>query len=213
MKTLPISLSTITFTLISLCGISQSTLSCADFSITSVAPDESNPDFTLISIQMLGSTSDFINYPYVTSVSDCDGNTIASGSMFFFGQMGQTTQAYPVSAFGNDVCFPITAEFFFGNVDFENDTCLLTFDGSGLFINTKMQHTLSVFPNPASGEIQMNVAPEMIGTEYSLFDSMGRMVLSGVITTPLQRIDLGAIPKGVYVMRVANQEIKILSTQ
>jgi len=108
------------------------TINCDWFTVTGLAPDTLNVNSTLINIQMVGGFSDFINYPVISSVTDYTGDTVATGGLWFFGQMGGTTQGYPVSQLENDVCLPLTIEFVYGNESFENDTCLLTFDGTNL---------------------------------------------------------------------------------
>ena len=178
---------------------------CDLFAVTGIEPDTLNPANTLINIEMAGDPFDQVNYPFITAVTDCNGDTLAAGEMVFFGQLGQTTQGYPVSALGNDVCFPITVEFFFGttNQSFPDGmTCLLTFDGQGLSVpHVKADH-FSIFPNPTDSQIQLSYNQSMAGKAYGILDTTGGLVLSGTLSDTNARIDLSALPEGVYIVMV-----------
>ena len=146
---------------------------------------------------------DFINYPYIPVIWDCDGDSVSSGQVFFFGQIGQTTQGYPVSELSADVCFPITVQFVFGNLDFEPDTCLLTFDASALSVQLIKENEFTLFPNPTVGEVQLNISEDFIGTPYTLSDATGREVLSGTLRDKNTTLSLDSLPAGVYMLRCA----------
>jgi hypothetical protein len=178
---------------------------CNLFAVTGIEPDTLNPANTLINIEMAGDPFDQVNYPFVIAVTDCNGDSMAAGEMVFFGQLGQTTQGYPVSALGNDVCFPITVEFFFGttNQSFpDGTTCLLTFDGHGLSVPDVKADQFSIFPNPAYSEIQLSYNQSITGKAYGVFNTTGGVVLSGTLSDTNARIDLSALPEGVYIVMV-----------
>jgi hypothetical protein len=85
--------------LLSAYSTTAQSINCDLFTVSSIAPDEFDVNNTLINIQMSGDGSDFANYPLVASVTDCNGDTVATGAMFFFGQIGGTEQSYPVTMF------------------------------------------------------------------------------------------------------------------
>ena len=186
---------------------------CELLTITGIEPDSLNPGFSNIQIQMDGNPFDQINYPQVMTVQDCFGDTISTGILTFFGQLGQTTQGYQVTALSDDICFPITVEFFYGDVDDvfpEGNTCLLTFNSPGLTIEHKQADSFSVFPNPTSGEIQLSYHESMTGKVYSIFDTTGNLVLSGRLSDTNARIDLSALPEGVYVLMVDGRAKRVV---
>lgn len=69
---------------------------CASFCVTDIALD-STGTYLEIPIFFDEDPSAFINYPYVTAVTDANGDTIATGNMNFFGQFGGTIQTYNAS--------------------------------------------------------------------------------------------------------------------
>jgi len=127
-------------------------INCADFSILGFGPDAFSSGNSVIHIRLEGDSSDFISYPYVTLLIDCNGDTIATGNLSFFGQQGQTVQSYQVTGDISNACLPISVEFVYGNSNFENDTCTLTIsalppalncnDFLGIAIETDQSNTL-----------------------------------------------------------------------
>ncbi|MFN5620816.1 MAG: T9SS type A sorting domain-containing protein [Flavobacteriales bacterium] len=178
---------------------------CELFSITGIEPDSLNPGFSNIQIQMDGDPLDQINYPQVMTVQDCFGDTVSTGVLTFFGQLGQTTQGYQVTALSDNLCFPITVEFFYGDEnDFfpEGNTCLLTYFGAGLAVHDTKRDSFSVFPNPTTGEIQLSCHESLTGKTYCIVDMTGAIVLSGLVLTTNARIDVSALTPGVYLLMV-----------
>ena len=178
---------------------------CELLSITGIEPDSLNPGFSNIQIQMDGDPFDQINYPQVMTVQDCFGDTVSTGILTFFGQLGQTTQGYQVTALNDDLCFPITVEFFYGDVDDvfpQGTSCLLTFNATSIAVPDTQQDSFSVFPNPTSGEIQLSCHESLTGKTYHMFDATGVQVLSGGILTTNARIDVSALTQGVYMLMV-----------
>jgi len=200
MKTICYKLSTIAAIIINAQSVAQS-ITCDQLSITSIEPDTFNVNNTLINIQFTGEAMDFINYPFIPAVWDCNGDTVATGEIFFFGQLGQTTQGYPVSFMSADVCLPITLQFVYGDAQLVNDTCLLTY-GSGLYLETIEEDNITVFPNPTASNLQLNITERFIGQPYTLCDATGHVLQTGrfqCMTTPLS---LESLPAGAYVLQI-----------
>jgi hypothetical protein len=186
---------------------------CELFTITGIEPDSLNQGFSNINIQMAGDPFDQINYPQVMTVQDCFGDTISNGILTFFGQLGQTTQGYQVTALSNAICYPLTVEFFYGNVDDffpEGNTCLLTFNSSGLPVARHQADSFSVFPNPTTGEVQISSDKSLTGKAYSLYNLMGGMVMSGRFLDSQASIDLSRLAPGSYLLRMDGKAIQII---
>jgi len=84
---------------------------CEQFTITAINPDTLIFGDFQVSIQFSGSASEFIGYPIITSVQNCNGDTVATGILSWFGQLGQTEQEYPVTVTGDISCGPLTVNF------------------------------------------------------------------------------------------------------
>ena len=209
MKTLHITLAAIAILSSAFTGTAQ-TITCDLFTVTGLEPDTFDVNSTLINIEMAGGVSDFANYPYIPAVTDCNGDTVATGGMFFFGQIGGTEQGYPVSLLAEDVCLPLTIEFVFGNDLFENDTCLFTYGTSGLSATFNAFNQLEVFPNPTQGILQIETSFVHPGTPYIVSDQMGSIVFQGTLNSTNARIDMSGFSPGIYMLRVGNEVVKVV---
>ena len=209
MKTLHITLAAIAILSSAFTGTAQ-TITCDLFTVTGLEPDTFDVNSTLINIEMAGGVSDFANYPYIPAVTDCNGDTVATGGMFFFGQIGGTEQGYPVSLLAEDVCLPLTIEFVFGNDLFENDTCLFTYGTSGLSATFNAFNQLEVFPNPTQGILQIETSFVHPGTPYIVGDQMGSIVLQETLNSTNARIDMSGFSAGIYMLRVGNEVVKVV---
>ena len=67
--------------------------------------------------------------------------------------------------------------------------------------------TISVFPNPANNKMQLSglVYP----SEYYLFNSIGKTILTGIIK-PEQSIDVQSLKPGIYFLRIKGQSLKVI---
>jgi hypothetical protein len=200
MKTTHSLLTIVAATLLSATSIAQA-LNCDLFTITSIEPDSLNANNTIINIQMAGNSNDFINYPFIPVVWDCNGDTVATGNMFFFGQMGQSTLGYPVTALSDDVCLPITLQFVYGDEQLVNDTCLLTFGGNTLSAQSLTDNNLAIYPNPTTDHVRINTHAQLTNSPFTLFDATGRAVLSGKFIEGGTTLSLEGLPAGVYFLR------------
>ena len=118
----------IVFILLNYCStLFAQSVNCSDFSVIGVNPDTLNPNGYIVSIQFNATSNVFINYHQVSAVLDCNGDTVATGGLSFFGQFGQTTNDYPVTVSGSLACEPLNVVFVYSEDNFNDDTCLLTF--------------------------------------------------------------------------------------
>jgi hypothetical protein len=206
MKTLRITLATCALAFSAMTANAQN-ITCDIFSITGLEPDTFDVNNTLINIQMAGTEMDFINYPFIPAVWDCNGDTVASGYMFFFGQIGSTTQGYPVSALAADVCLPLTVQFVYSIGDFvsENDTCLLTFSSIDVPSQSTWFDELSAYPNPTQDDIQLSSPSSLVGKPYELYDAVGRVVLTGRYMEAKPRMKLADLKPGIYLLHIGSE--------
>lgn len=182
----------------------QSSL-CSSFTITSVYADSIHAGQYQISIDFQDTASTFVNYPYVSAVLDCGGDTVATGNMFYFGHPGGASQDYPVNAIGSMSCLPLTAVFIYGDSFGNTDTCMLTFGTTGLFKPETNETALMIYPNPTQNLVSFNTTTEDIGTAFKVVDQMGKVVLSGTIVANKTTIDLSGLSSGLYLLNLQNQ--------
>ena len=187
---------TCTFSLNSL----PTALTCGDFIPIDIEVDQSN---TLINISMLGTGNTYISNPRISFVTDCSGDTIATGFISSSGQIGLSTQGYPITPLGNTVCYPITVEFIYGNTNFETDTCLLTLDATtGTPESSIIESAISIFPNPASNEITIQTNKAIHENNYLIYDYQGNLILTGKLISENTFVDISSLSNGLYLLKI-----------
>lgn len=67
------------------------------------------------------------------------------------------------------------------------------------------KNKFTVYPNPTSAVL--NFVADDINTTYEVIDLLGQIVLKGNGTAP---IDVSALPKGSYVLKVGSEQVKFL---
>ncbi len=65
----------------------------------------------------------------------------------------------------------------------------------------------SVFPNPSSDIININLSSEMVNASFSLVDASGRIVMTQTLSNQMNVIDMATLEKGIYVIQVTNNGV------
>ena len=66
---------------------------------------------------------------------------------------------------------------------------------------------ITVYPNPAYDFITVNVRS---ATHYTISDIFGKTILTGIISSDNQQIDISELSCGLYFIKIANDSIKII---
>jgi hypothetical protein len=84
-----------------------------------------------------------------------------------------------------------------------NDAFLLKFNGISLGINETINDKLfSIYPNPAQSLVNVKADAKLIGTFYTIYDNIGKVVLSGTINAENTSVELGNLSAGIYLFSV-----------
>ena len=70
---------------------------------------------------------------------------------------------------------------------------------------------VSIYPNPTQSKINLslNYAKEV---HYKLFSPLGKQLMTGIITSGNEEIDISHLPSNIYFLKVGNQFHKVLKT-
>jgi hypothetical protein len=63
----------------------------------------------------------------------------------------------------------------------------------------------TAWPTPFTGVLHLSTDPTLHGQPYALLDPLGRTVAAGTIAQGTQALDLGALPTGLYLLRLGQQ--------
>lgn len=181
---------------------------CGNFSLTTIYPDSLTLGNYWIGIAFTGSANQFISYPYVSSVLNCQGDTLATGDLFYFAQMGQTSQDYPVGATNAVWCEPLTIQFIYGDSLLVNDTCYFTSNSASALENT-IAEVPSLYPNPTDGTLALKIPMSYLGGSYVLLDALGKTVKQGQCTVLDLTLQLSGQSKGLYRLYFPEKAIQL----
>jgi hypothetical protein len=67
-----------------------------------------------------------------------------------------------------------------------------------------MSSQISIYPNPATNSITLNVGAEMIGGTYTIYDALGREVMNGKLSSASSMIDVDSLARGSYRIAFVN---------
>lgn len=85
---------------------------------------------------------------------------------------------------------------------------ILKLSGTVTSVHAVQSTPISIFPNPSSGLFTISTSTQG-DSHYSIFDSMGKLVMSKKISATLFTIDLSHLSNGQYLLRL-NDQIRLL---
>jgi hypothetical protein len=97
-------------------------------------------------------------------------------------------------------------------------SCSTTSDVATLFVEEivgvdAFANSVSIFPNPTTDHISIRTSADMLGSIYQVYNSTGKLILSGNVQSSLQLISLQEFPTGMYLLTIdnkRNQSFKIV---
>jgi len=165
-------------------------MDCGDFSLTTLYPDSLNQGKYWIGIYFSGSAN------------------LATGNLFYFAQLGQTSQDYPVNLTNALWCEPLTIQFIYGDSLLVNDTCYFTYNSASAFENT-INEVPTLYPNPTEGTLALKIPMSYLGGTYVLIDALGKTVKQGQLTVLDLTLQLSGQSKGLYRLYFPEKEIQL----
>jgi PKD repeat protein len=84
-------------------------------------------------------------------------------------------------------------------------TITKTIQVGALSINENAVGNFEFYPNPTTNQITIKVDNQLLGSVYTIYDTIGKSVLNGKISSELNAIDLGNLSNGVYIIEVASE--------
>lgn len=177
------------------------TITCNSICVNLIANDTLNNG---IAVTISIADSGFINYPFIHQILDQSNNVIGTGTVFFFGQFGTTTQIYPATSTNtNWNNFVGTVVFVF-----DNDTCYLPYPcplSSTPEIDN--EESFNISPNPATDLITINTQNNLNSGNVEIVTLDGRTVqtMNSVRGNRIE-IPTDQLANGIYIVRVMEEE-------
>jgi hypothetical protein len=78
-------------------------------------------------------------------------------------------------------------------------------------INLNNKGTISIYPNPARGKVNIALGDAGSKANYSIFNLNGKQVLSGVlnVVNGIGSIEVSSLPIGTYMIRIGNETMSV----
>lgn len=156
-----------------------------------------------------------LNSSWSTSLANCDFTPTpcvqpsalsASGNSFVWGQVGGNGVLKSSVVLTGDKTTDLANIYNTSNWNFNPTVAYKIADS---FLSTTGNSTakkLNIYPIPAKNTITVDLDKTIsdLDSEYSIFDSNGKILLTGKITKSSQKISVEKLPKGVYFLQIKN---------
>ncbi len=97
-----------------------------------------------------------------------------------------------------------------GTCSSTSEIATLTVEGIVGLNGSDSEPTVHAYPNPVSDILYLRSVENQHGTKFNVFDNTGRSVLSGVISSNIQPIEMNELPSGLYFIVLENQSFKVI---
>lgn len=77
---------------------------------------------------------------------------------------------------------------------------------SAVGVNEVREVKTSTYPNPASGQVTLKFASELVGSPYRILNNLGEIVLEGTIQNGKVIEDVSGLASGLYIIRSNNDQ-------
>jgi hypothetical protein len=71
------------------------------------------------------------------------------------------------------------------------------------FAEESQGNHINIYPNPASSGVHVSVPQQFVGSNYSIFDLTGKVLVKGKVETKDFEIELGRLKPGVYLFELS----------
>jgi hypothetical protein len=123
---------------------------------------------------------------------DCDNNNSIIN--------GETNQSYTPAVTGN---YAVEVNM---NGCVDTSACMLV-DFTG--VNEINNSAIKVYPNPTKESFNIEVDASIVGSNYIIFDQLGKIVQNGILSNASQILNVEELSKGIYNLKIDNSDIHV----
>ncbi len=173
---------------------------CSSFCVENIWLDTVEPGILYVTIHFTGDSNAFINYPYVSEISDVNGENVATGTLNFFGQFANTSQDYQMTTWLDslDEDFSAILLFFYDTV-----YCVLPYPClTSSVTDSQDELQIAVYPNPVSSELIIETEKSFEDAVVHVFSLAGQLVIKlDQVHESSIRVDCSGLVPGMYYLR------------
>jgi len=69
---------------------------------------------------------------------------------------------------------------------------------------------IKIYPNPSTDFLNIDVRESFLNSNYTIFNQIGKAIISGTIQSVNSRINISSLAKGFYILKVGNKATKFI---
>jgi hypothetical protein len=175
-------------------------INCDSFCVKEILIDTSaNPNILRYVINFRGTNTQFINYPFISALTNSNNDTLGTGGLFFFGQFGGTEEIYEVSTSLDSIPTDFLIHFAFDtSVCIFNNFCNPVISFTDLSANENYQ----IFYNPTQKLISSNTTILFEKAFINIYDLNGRIISTNYIFNTFDSFPLQIDNPGLYFFEI-----------
>lgn len=193
----------------------KSQITCNSFCITDIQMDTFTPNVMNITIFFEGDENDFINYPYVSAFVDPMWDTIGTGTVNFFGQIGNTNQTYSINTTLDELPSNFRGYAYF---NFDTTQCLLYYsEGVPCTIlsieDNQSKAEIKVYPNPFNTVTFIQADQTFKDLKLLMYNSQGQLVRELFnISGEKIMLDRDGLTEGMYYLKLIDKKFIVVKS-
>lgn len=138
----------------------------------------------------------------------------STGTVMWAKSAGELDEEYGFSVATHSSAIYIAGRFRSTTIDFSytlvneggDDVFLAKIEGSGVGIEeSNMNSEVLIYPNPSNGNITINTNATLV-SQIEIFNVLGERIYKSLVTNTKFEIDLSSLPKGVYFIRIIDEQ-------
>jgi hypothetical protein len=135
-----------------------------------------------------------------------------AGSIYSWTPSGETSQTIIVGISGyvigpNPISVSVTAP----NLCSASGSLIVTFDACTGIVENNSSVNMSIYPNPTNGKVTLTISGINENVKLSVITTNGQVIYAdefyAIYNGTIRQIDLSAFPKGIYFIKLANDNI------
>src|SRR5688500_5138147 len=177
------------------------TFQCDAFCVTNIQLNSAAPEIMTVTIFFTGNDNDFINYPYVSLVTDLHGDTLGTGTLNFFGQIANTSQDYEVNATLGTLPDSLMALVYF---HFDTSVCVLNYPCMTSAVQKPDEfNDITMSPNPMATHSIISFDDTHTDLSVDVFNPHGQLVRRlNVLQNAKIVFERDGLPAGLYYFKI-----------
>lgn len=146
------------------------------------------------------------------------GDTINFGFYFYYWQLNSETTYFWDFGDGSIDSLPYVSHVYTTGGDYtvtfivrykdcvDSSSCVIHIDIATNLIDLIKDKSLSIFPNPTKGELNLIVNDEFKNGDLEIYDVFGKVVFQSVISNSKTKLEMNYIANGIYFIKVKLDE-------